>query len=117
MTYDGQTFKRLAAEEMVVLEATPDHFPLSGDRCEALQAGSELLRHGEGSRSINAPFFAGSKIPEVALRMTRLASICRELVSRDADVGVLPDLRDRNRHAWRRAWESSVGLLGGAQGA
>lgn len=116
VTWNGDAYQKLANDEIVALGAAPGDTMLNPDRCLALNLGAIALRDDEGgSRSLNAPFFSGQHVDEMARLHEEQSSNCSELQGRDADRGVTPTLRQRNRAAWAKIWKNGRALLGGGE--
>jgi len=116
VTWNGDSYRRLANDEIVVLAATLPDVPLDPNRCLALNLGALALRERDGgSRSLNAPFFAGQHVEEMATIHQRASSVCVQLLNLDQEGAVSPALRDRNRTAWEKTWKNGRALLGGGE--
>lgn len=117
LTWDGDGFKMLAANEIVELQAVAPEEPIATARCDALRLAAVSLRNSETgtSKSLNAPFFAGKNIPELGTRFDRMASICYEFARRDEARGVAPSVRADVRGDWLRAWRDGRALQGGPE--
>jgi len=117
VTFAGGTYKGLAGTEIVALSSVSADALLDTARCTAHKDAAKALRDGEGdSKSLNAPFFAGQHIGELADRHDRMGSICYEMADRDADRGVSVEHRGRLRADWLRAWRNGRALTGGPEG-
>lgn len=116
VTWNGDAYRKLAGDEIVALSEAPSDTALNADRCLALDLGAIALRDDQGgSRSINAPFFSGQHVDGMARIHEEQSAVCTELETRDADRGVAPALRDRNRAAWVKTWKNGRALLGGGE--
>lgn len=116
VSYDGASYKVLAGEQIVTLSAKADAQPLETSSCDALAAGVLALRNEDGgSKSVKAPFFAGSRIDDVADLQERIAVTCYEMADREKERGVASDLRTRLRAAWLRTWRNGRALIGGPE--
>ena len=117
VTFAGGTYKGLAGTEIVALSSVAAEVPLDAARCDAHKDAARALRDAEGdSKSLNAPFFAGQHIGELADRHARMGSICYEMAGRDAARGVSSSYRVQLRVAWLRAWRNGRALTGGPEG-
>lgn len=117
VTWAGDRYKALAHDEIVALSSATDSSPLSPVRCAAHKSAALALRDSEDGQSwsLNAPFFAGQHVDELASRHDRMGSICYEMAERDADRGVSTETRAQLRADWIRAWQNGRALLGGPE--
>ena len=117
VTFAGGTYKGLAGTEILALSSVSQDALLDTARCAAHKDAATALRDAEGdSKSLNAPFFAGQHIGELASRHDRMGSICYQMADRDADRGVSTEHRGRLRADWLRAWRNGRALTGGPEG-
>lgn len=117
VTFAGGTYKGLAGTEIVALSSVSADAPLNPARCAAHKEAAKALRDADGdSKSLNAPFFAGQHIGELAARHDRMGSMCYEMAGRDETRGVSAANRIQLRADWSRAWRNGRTLTGGPEG-
>lgn len=118
VTFAGDRYKALAGPEILALIEAVDVEPLDPARCAAHKDAAKALRDAEdgSSKSLNAPFFAGQHIAELANRHDRMGSICYEVADRDTQRGVSASHRQQLRADWLRAWRNGRALTGGPEG-
>ncbi|MCP4869278.1 MAG: hypothetical protein GY898_11230 [Proteobacteria bacterium] len=118
VTWAGDRYQALAGPEIIALLDATDAEPLDPARCAAHKDAAKALRDEEAgtAKSLNAPFFAGQHIGELAGRHDRMGSYCYEMADRDRARGVLPALRGELRTDWVTAWRDGRALQGGPEG-
>lgn len=114
VSWNGSAFNHISQQEEIALRTADPDQPIEIDRCSAMQLGSAALLDEDGDEtSVRLPMFAGRHVAEFAAILERNAAICAELARRDADRGVSPDLRQRNRAGWAMTWAETRRTLGG----